>query len=85
PATGIDENEELVISVFSYNNVVTIVNETLVPIKQVDIMDMHGRVIWKGQANGDRTEITLNVATGIYNVRVVTENNQHKTTKVNIN
>jgi len=83
PNVGITGNDKSVINVFSYSNIVTIVNEELVPIKQVEIMDMYGRVVWKGQAIGDRTEIALNVATGIYNVRVITESSV-STTKVNI-
>jgi hypothetical protein len=71
------------IHVFSHNNVVTIVNNELVPIKQVDIMDMHGRMVWKGQTTDVRTSITLNVATGIYGVRIMT-NDAVLTTKVNI-
>jgi hypothetical protein len=73
PATvGIDENKP-VINVFSYSNIVTIVNKELVPVELVEIMDMYGRVVWRGQANNVETKITLHVATGIYNVRVVTE------------
>jgi hypothetical protein len=48
-------------------------------------MDMTGRVVWNGQAHGDKTEITLNVAAGIYGVRIITEANTASTTKVNIN
>ncbi|MCL2435102.1 MAG: T9SS type A sorting domain-containing protein, partial [Lentimicrobiaceae bacterium] len=81
---GIDENE-LNILVFSYANVVTIKNENLVPVKQVEIMDMFGRVVWKGQANTETTEITLNVAAGIYAVRIIMEENQQIITKVSIN
>jgi hypothetical protein len=82
---SIIENDMPVIHVFSYNNKVTIENGGLVPIKQVEIMDMHGRMIWKGQANDVKTEITLNVSIGIYNVRIITGNNQQITTKVVIN
>jgi len=82
PAVGIGENDK-VISVFSHSNVVTIVNEGLIPVKQVEVMDMYGRVVWKGQANDTRTEITLHVATGIYNVRMITESTI-LTTKVSI-
>jgi len=79
---GIGENEEALISVFSHNKVVTIVNEALIPVQQVEIMDMYGRFVWQGQTTGERTEITLNVATGIYNVRIITTDNQMFTTKV---
>ena len=81
---GIDEYE-LNINVFSHNNVVTILNENLVPVKQVDIMDMYGRVVWQGPTTGERTEITLHVAVGIYAVRILTGDNQFLTTKIVIN
>jgi hypothetical protein len=84
PTVGIGENAEIAISIFSYQNMVTILNESLVLVKQVEIMDMYGRVVWQGQTTGKRTEIQLNVATGIYGVRVVKSDNQQVTTKVNI-
>jgi hypothetical protein len=60
------------------------VNEKLIPIQQVEIMDMFGRVVWTGQALTEKTEITLNVAQGIYAVRITTETNTITTTKVSI-
>ena len=60
-------------------------NENLVPIKQVEIMDMYGRVVWKGPTTSERTEITLHVAVGLYAVRIYTGDNQYLTTKVVIN
>jgi hypothetical protein len=74
---------EAVINVFSHQNVVTILNEKLVPVKQVEIMDMYGRTVWTGQALTDRTEITLDVAAGIYGVRITTDAST-TTTKVSI-
>ncbi|MDR2971194.1 MAG: InlB B-repeat-containing protein, partial [Bacteroidales bacterium] len=58
---GINETDAIV-TVFSHKDVVTIVNEKLIPIQQVEIMDMFGRVVWTGQALTEKTEITLNVA-----------------------
>jgi len=55
---GIVVNDRELIYMFSHNNVVTIVNEALIPIKQAEIIDMFGRVIWAGQPTGNRTEIT---------------------------
>jgi len=78
---GIDDIEAT-INVFSYNNIITIVNEQLVPIKQVEIMDMYGRIIWLGQAPGTKTEIALDVAKGLYGVRILTGDNQYITGKV---
>ncbi|MDR2970317.1 MAG: T9SS type A sorting domain-containing protein, partial [Bacteroidales bacterium] len=63
----------------------TIVNEKLIPIQQVEIMDMFGRVVWTGQALTEKTEITLNVAKGVYAVRITTDDRQYFTTKVIIN
>jgi hypothetical protein len=80
---GIDE-PEAIITVYSYEKTVTILNKDLVPVKQVDIMDMYGRLVWTGQATGDETTIPLNVAAGIYTVRIITEANEISATKVAI-
>jgi hypothetical protein len=82
---GIPEHPESVITVYSYEKMVTILNKDLVPVKQVDIMDMYGRLVWAGQASADITEIPLNVAAGIYTVRIILTDNQFITTKININ
>ena len=82
-SVGIDENSASIV-VFSHRNVVTIVNESLVPVKQVEIMDMYGRLVWTGVPTGTETNITLDVANGIYAVRMVTESNDVATTKVSI-
>ena len=81
---GIEENDVTSITVFSHDKVVSIVNEMLVPIKSVEIVDMYGRVVWSGAASGDRTDILLSVATGIYGVRITTESNNTSVTKVTI-
>jgi hypothetical protein len=49
----------------------------------VDIMDMYGRLVWSGQVFTEKTDITLDVATGIYGVRITTESDV-TTTKVSI-
>ena len=85
PNVGIIENRESIINIFGYGNVVTIVNEALIPVDYVEITDMFGRVVWKGRAPDMKTEITLQVATGIYVVRIITNDNQHTITKVHIN
>jgi hypothetical protein len=79
---GIEENEEAAIHVFSHNNVVTIINNDLIPVKQVEIMDMFGRIVWAGQASDTKTEITLSVAKGIYGVRILTGDAKQLTAKV---
>jgi hypothetical protein len=78
---GVNVNDLSTINVFSHQNIVTIMNENLIPVKQVEIMDMDGRLIWRGQAPDVKTEITLQVAKGVYTVRVITASNQN-TTKV---
>jgi hypothetical protein len=77
-------SDETAITVFSNHNTVTILNEHLVPVKQVEIMDMYGRLVWRGQAFTEKTDITLDVTTGIYGVRIITESNTVTTTKVSI-
>ncbi|MDR2970613.1 MAG: T9SS type A sorting domain-containing protein, partial [Bacteroidales bacterium] len=72
-------------NVFCHQNRVNIKKEKLVPIQQVEIIDMYGRVVWTGEAVGEKTEITLNVAAGIYGVRIATGEGQYFTTKVIIN
>ena len=84
-AQTIDENPEASINVFSHHNVVTIMNEQRIPVKQVEIMDMYGRLVWAGETPNIKTEIPLTVATGLYHVRILTHNNQQLTTKVIIN
>ena len=81
---GIEPNDIASILVFSHNNIVTILNENLISIKEVEIMDMYGRVIWTGKALNTKTDIPLEVAKGIYSVRIATDN-QRKTAKVIIN
>ena len=82
---GIEPNNIASILVFSHNNIVTILNENLISIKEVEIMDMYGRSIWTGKALNAKTDITLEVAKGIYSVFISTYDNQHITTKVTIN
>jgi len=82
---GINVNDLSTINVFSHQNVVTIMNENQIPVKQVEIIDMYGRVIWTGPAADRQTNITLNVAKGIYAVSIITHDNNSITTKVVIN
>ena len=81
---GIGKNEEINIKVFSHHNVVTIINETLIPLQQVAIIDMYGRSVWKGKAPDVKTEISLGVATGIYLVRITTGKGRVLINKVSI-
>jgi len=83
PIIGIEDPTMEGVSIYSQLNTVYIVNAKLLPIRDVSIMDMYGRVVWQGNVYNERNEITLDVATGIYNVRVTT-NEQVTTTKVSI-
>jgi hypothetical protein len=78
---GIDNPTIDGISVYSQKNDVYIVNNSHLPIQDVSIMDAYGRVVWQGKVTGNK--ITLDVANGIYMVRVMT-NEQFTTTKVSI-
>ena len=69
------------IGIYSNINIVYIVNDNLLPISDVSIFDMYGRVVWQGKPQGN--QIVLNVANGIYTVRI-TANGNFTTTKVNI-
>ncbi|MCL2246082.1 MAG: choice-of-anchor J domain-containing protein [Lentimicrobiaceae bacterium] len=79
---GIDDNTALNFKLFSHKNVITILNEQLIPVKQVDIMDMYGRLLWTGVTLGEKTEISLDVAAGVYSVRILTTDDQQVTAKV---
>ena len=69
------------ISIYSHTNVVYIVNEKQLPISDVTIFDMYGRAVWQGKVVENK--ITLDVANGIYTVRLSSED-QFTTTKVSI-
>ncbi|MCL2167947.1 MAG: T9SS type A sorting domain-containing protein [Lentimicrobiaceae bacterium] len=71
------------VSVFSYTHIVYIVNKALVPVNDVSIFDMYGRIVWQGQASGEITQIPLQVADGIYTVRL-TSDDQFAATKISI-
>jgi len=65
---GIKNNELSNINVFSHQNRIYIKNESNVPIKSVEIVDMMGRLIYQSEIHNVETVIPLNVETGIYNV-----------------
>ncbi|MCL2289709.1 MAG: choice-of-anchor J domain-containing protein [Bacteroidetes bacterium] len=70
---GVEEQAIEGVTVYSQNNIVYVVNANLLPIRDVSIIDMYGRVVWQGKVYNERNEIKLDVATGVYNVRVATE------------
>ena len=71
---GITENEFAAIQVYGYNQNVYIVNNDNVNISQVAIFDAYGKVIYRGDVTESRSVISLNVATGIYVVRIESDN-----------
>ena len=77
---GID-NPTLDINIYSNTHIVYIVNKNHLPIDNVSIFDMSGRMVWQGKPQGN--QIALNVANGIYTVRVISNEN-FTTKKVNI-
>jgi len=81
PIVGIDNPTMTGISVYSKQNIVYIKNVDLLPIQDVSIMDMYGRVVWQGNVYEVNNTIPLEVANGIYAVRIAT-NDQFNTTKV---
>jgi hypothetical protein len=60
------------VKVYSFGNQVHIANKTHIEIKQIDIMDIHGRSIYQNSLTYATETITLNVSTGIYIVRLST-------------
>jgi hypothetical protein len=77
---GIDELAKGIF-IYSQHNTVYIVNTNLLPVQDVSIMDMYGRVIWQGKVYDVQNAITLEIANGIYVVRVATDE-KFTTTKV---
>lgn len=69
------------VSIYSNENTVYVVNNNHLFINDITIVDMFGRVVWQGATY--EKPITLNVATGIYTVRVTTDK-EVTATKVSI-
>ena len=83
PIIGINEAVLSTIKVYSNLNNVYIVNNNQVAIRQVEIFDMFGRVIYVGTADNNPEVISLMVASGTYVVRLSTKEGV-ATYKVNI-
>jgi len=83
PIIGIHEAALSTVKVYSNLNNVYIVNNNQVAIKQVEIFDMFGRVIYVGTAANNPEVISLMVANGTYVVRLATTEGV-ATYKVNI-
>ncbi|MCL2168049.1 MAG: C10 family peptidase [Lentimicrobiaceae bacterium] len=79
---NITVNELDNIKVYSFQNSVYIENEMDVALKMVEILDMYGRLIYQGFISGEKTVIPLQVAEGIYNVKVISQEEKISITKV---
>jgi len=71
------------IVVYSKSNTVYIINDNNINLKSVQIMDMLGRVVYQGSTKNS-TEIDLNVSTGHYIVKIVSDDGMISTHKVHI-
>jgi len=84
---GIEENEFENVKIYSYQNSVYIkIVETHcnASLRSVEILDMTGRLIYQSAITNIETVIPLHVATGIYNVRLISQNNAVMNAKVSI-
>ena len=61
-------------NVYSYGNDIYVVNNSQEQIKDIQVYDLMGRVVFAGKAQSNPQVINLNAANGTYVVRVVTEN-----------
>ena len=80
---GINDQNLATVQVYSNNNNVFIINNDGVTIQNASIYDMYGKLIYSSNVISNPTVITLDVATGIYIVRLATEKGD-ATYKVNI-
>ena len=75
---NIDENEFRNVKIFSHSNHVYIQNVGALratPLPTVEILDMMGRLVYQGVVAGAETTISLQVSTGIYTVRLISQEN----------
>ncbi|MCL2074416.1 MAG: choice-of-anchor J domain-containing protein [Marinilabiliaceae bacterium] len=79
----ITSNIQQNIIVFGKSNKVYIVNENSINLKSVQILDMLGRVIYQGNTKSS-TEIELNVSSGHYIVKLVSDDGRIFVSKVNL-
>jgi hypothetical protein len=84
---GIEDNECNKIMVFSYQNTVyirTVEADNYSSLQSVEIYDMLGQVVYTGAITSTEMTITLQVASGIYTVKLISQNEKAKITKVSI-
>ena len=70
---GINDQNLATVQVYSNNNNVFIINNDGVTIQNASIYDMYGKLIYSSNVISNPTVIALDVATGIYIVRLATE------------
>jgi hypothetical protein len=63
---------------------VYIKNESNIHLKAVEIYDMMGQIIYKGAGTHAETTIPLKVASGIYTVTLISQDDKISITKVPI-
>jgi hypothetical protein len=73
------------IRIYSYSNTIYIKNEENVALKSVEIFDMMGRLVYKGDIHARETTISHSFADGIYAVRLILKNNRTLAIKVLLN
>jgi hypothetical protein len=78
---SVNDSELSKIHVYSHLNSIYIKNETNVEIKSVEVFDMMGRMIYQNNAT---TTITLNVANGVYHVRLISQDGKSVNRKISI-
>jgi hypothetical protein len=83
-ALGISNNSLSGVKVYSYLNNVYIKNETSEALKAVEIYDMTGRIVYRNNITDSETMITLPVSSGIYSVRLISQENHILVKKITI-
>jgi hypothetical protein len=81
---GIIETEFDHVRVYSYLKTIYIQNENNLPIRTVEILDILGRPVYQGAITDPYTEITLQIANGIYSVRLISHDDRIMIKKVAI-
>jgi M6 family metalloprotease-like protein len=79
---SVEDNEFDKIRVFSYQFSVYIKNEGNIDLKAVEIYDMMGQIVYKGVVTNAEMVITLQVASGIYAVKLISKDNATSIKKV---
>ncbi|MDR2928042.1 MAG: M6 family metalloprotease domain-containing protein [Cytophagaceae bacterium] len=80
--SSIDENILSRISVYSHRNTIYIKNETDRSLRSIEIWDITGRIIQQTSIIDSETEIALQVASGIYNVRLLLQDGKSVMKKI---